>query len=126
MITIMMLQGMPPRRRRSGRVRNRYLLAHLQLQLSGSASFVNFFFIQVKAVIEQADEAHRLFSDTNPLANLINLDSASSTSKMTPEERREQQKNEKALHASSLHKSLTPMKDKLFYLGAEALLGQIL
>ncbi|XP_022890701.1 GTPase LSG1-2-like [Olea europaea var. sylvestris] len=56
----------------------------------------------IDAVIEQVDEAHRLFSDTNPLANLINLDSASGTSQMTPEERREQQKNEEALHASSL------------------------
>lgn len=27
----------------------------------------------IDAVIEQVDEAHRLFSDTNPLANLINL-----------------------------------------------------
>ncbi|KAL2540974.1 GTPase LSG1-2 [Abeliophyllum distichum] len=38
---------------------------------------------------------------TSPV-NLINLDSASGTSQMTPEERREQQKKEEALHASSL------------------------
>ncbi|CAI9768596.1 unnamed protein product [Fraxinus pennsylvanica] len=56
----------------------------------------------IDAVIEQADEAHRLFSGTKPVANLINLDSASSTSQMTPGERREQLKNEAALHASSL------------------------
>ncbi|XP_027148808.1 GTPase LSG1-2 [Coffea eugenioides] len=57
----------------------------------------------IDAVIEQADEAHRFFSDNNPPVNvLINLDSSSSTSEMTPEERREQQKKEEALHASSL------------------------
>lgn len=57
----------------------------------------------IDAVIEQADEAHRFFSDNNPPVNvLINLDSSSSTSEMTPEERREQQMKEEALHASSL------------------------
>lgn len=57
----------------------------------------------IDAVIEQADEAHRFFSDKNPPVNLlINLDSSSSTSGMTPEERREQQEKEEALHASSL------------------------
>ncbi|CAA0818867.1 GTPase LSG1-2 [Striga hermonthica] len=57
----------------------------------------------IDAVIEQADEAHRLFSNLNPPANLpINLDSASNASEMTAEERREQQKKEEALHASSL------------------------
>lgn len=57
----------------------------------------------IDAVIEQADEAHRFFSDNNPPVNvLIKLDSSSSTSEMTPEERREQQKKEEALHASSL------------------------
>lgn len=57
----------------------------------------------IEAVIEQADEAHRLFSAlSSPGQFPINLDSASSTNEMTPEERREQQKKEEALHASSL------------------------
>ncbi|XP_073270502.1 GTPase LSG1-2-like [Primulina huaijiensis] len=58
----------------------------------------------IDAVIEQADEAHQLFSSINSPANLaINLDLASSAgSEMTPEERREQQKKEEASHASSL------------------------
>ncbi|XP_057782052.1 GTPase LSG1-1-like [Salvia miltiorrhiza] len=56
----------------------------------------------IEAVIEQADEAHRLYSSLNPGQYPINLDSASSTIDMTPEERREQQKKEEALHASSL------------------------
>ncbi|PIN01915.1 putative GTP-binding protein MMR1 [Handroanthus impetiginosus] len=57
----------------------------------------------IDSVIEQADEAHRLFSALNPPARLpINLDSATSASEMTPEERREKQKKEEALHASSL------------------------
>lgn len=57
----------------------------------------------IEAVIEQADEAHRLFSALNLPGQIpINLDSASSTSEMTPEERREQQKKEEALHWSSL------------------------
>ncbi|XP_059314951.1 GTPase LSG1-2 isoform X2 [Lycium ferocissimum] len=57
----------------------------------------------VEAVIEQTDEAHRLYSDLNPPVNLlVNLDSGSSTSDLTPEERKKQQKKEEALHASSL------------------------
>ncbi|KAL8483463.1 hypothetical protein ACS0TY_026230 [Phlomoides rotata] len=57
----------------------------------------------IEAVIEQADEAYRLFSAANPPGHLpINLDSASRNNEMTPEERREQQKKEEALHASSL------------------------
>ncbi|XP_073054834.1 GTPase LSG1-2-like [Primulina eburnea] len=58
----------------------------------------------IDAVIEQADEAHRLFSSINSPANLaINLDSVSRTNnETTPEERREQQKKEEAMHASSL------------------------
>ncbi|KAL6518667.1 GTPase LSG1-2 [Orobanche hederae] len=57
----------------------------------------------IEAIIDQADEAHRLFSALNPPANFpINLDSASSTNEMTSDERREQQKKEEALHASSL------------------------
>ncbi|KAK6247474.1 hypothetical protein QUC31_019039 [Theobroma cacao] len=57
----------------------------------------------IDAVIEQAEEADQLFSIQHPTPNLlINLDTSSSTSGMTPEERREQQKKEEALHASSL------------------------
>ncbi|XP_041989890.1 GTPase LSG1-1-like [Salvia splendens] len=56
----------------------------------------------IEAVIEQADDAHRLYSSLNPAQFPINLDSACSTIDMTPEERREQQKKEEALHASSL------------------------
>ncbi|KAB2065674.1 hypothetical protein ES319_A09G105200v1 [Gossypium barbadense] len=57
----------------------------------------------IDAVIEQAEEADQLFSIHHPTPNpLINLDVSSSISDMTPEERREQQKKEEALHASSL------------------------
>lgn len=56
----------------------------------------------IEAVIEQADESFRVFSVSHPPVNvLINLDS-SSTSDRTPEELKEQQKKEEALHASSL------------------------
>ncbi|CAK9311761.1 unnamed protein product [Citrullus colocynthis] len=55
------------------------------------------------AVIQQADEVERLFSIDNPTPNfLINLDGSSSIREMTSLERREQQKIEEALHASSL------------------------
>ncbi|XP_047255776.1 GTPase LSG1-2 [Capsicum annuum] len=57
----------------------------------------------LEAVIEQTDEAHRLYADLNPPVNLlVNLDSGSSTSDLTPEERKELQKKEEDLHASSL------------------------
>ncbi|KAE8705776.1 GTPase LSG1-2 [Hibiscus syriacus] len=57
----------------------------------------------IDAVIEQAEEADQLFSIHHPTPNLlINLDASSSISDMTPEERREQQKKEEALHANSL------------------------
>ncbi|KAK8683306.1 hypothetical protein V6N13_039370 [Hibiscus sabdariffa] len=57
----------------------------------------------IDAVIEQAEEADQLFSVQHLTPNLlINLDSSSGISGMTPEERREQQKKEEALHASSL------------------------
>lgn len=58
----------------------------------------------IDAVIQQADEAVRLFSADNPTAatSLIDLESGSSMPEMTPEERREHQKQEEALHASSL------------------------
>ncbi|KAL4611251.1 hypothetical protein ACB092_08G109700 [Castanea dentata] len=59
----------------------------------------------IDAIIEQADEADRLFTQDHPAPNLlINLDASSSNSNsgMTPEERREQQMKEEAQHASSL------------------------
>ncbi|KAJ7981247.1 GTPase LSG1-2 [Quillaja saponaria] len=57
----------------------------------------------IDAIIQQADEAEHLFNADHPTPNLlINLDGSSRTSDMTPEERREQQKREEALHASSL------------------------
>ncbi|KAJ9542750.1 hypothetical protein OSB04_029256 [Centaurea solstitialis] len=57
----------------------------------------------IDAVIQQADEAVRLFSTDNPTAvdTLIDLVGATK-SDMTPEERRRHQKEEEALHASSL------------------------
>lgn len=57
----------------------------------------------IDAVIQQADDAVRLFSADNPTNTLIDLESNSSTSEMTPEERREHQKKEEALHANSLN-----------------------
>nr|GMD61620.1 GTPase LSG1-2 [Ipomoea batatas] len=58
----------------------------------------------IDAVIDQADEAQRLFSDRHPPVNLlIKLDSGSSNSEVTPDQRRELQKREEELHASSLH-----------------------
>nr|GMD69597.1 GTPase LSG1-2 [Ipomoea batatas] len=58
----------------------------------------------IDAVIDQADEAQRLFSDRHPPVNLlIKLDSGSSNSEVTPEQRRELQKREEELHSSSLH-----------------------
>ncbi|VVA90493.1 unnamed protein product [Arabis nemorensis] len=58
----------------------------------------------IDAIIEQAEEAERLFtinhSNTTPLP--INLDTNSSSSTIAAEEWREQQKIEEALHASSL------------------------
>ncbi|KDP42964.1 hypothetical protein JCGZ_23906 [Jatropha curcas] len=57
----------------------------------------------IDAVIEQAEEADRLFSLQHAAPTvLINLDTSSSPSDMTPEERRKEQKKEEALHASSL------------------------
>ncbi|XP_075078000.1 GTPase LSG1-2 [Nicotiana tabacum] len=57
----------------------------------------------IQAVIEQTDEAHRVFSDLNPPVKLlVNLDGDSSMGDLTPEERKEQQKKEEVLHASSL------------------------
>nr|GMD71379.1 GTPase LSG1-2 [Ipomoea batatas] len=58
----------------------------------------------IDAVIDQADEAQRLFSDRHPPVNLlIKLDSGSSNSEVTPDQRRELQKRGEELHASSLH-----------------------
>ncbi|GMG98400.1 hypothetical protein Nepgr_000240 [Nepenthes gracilis] len=57
----------------------------------------------IDAVIGQAEEAERLFTADNPIPNLlIDPDSMSVTDGLTPEERREQQKQEEALHYSSL------------------------
>ncbi|KAL7127050.1 hypothetical protein ABFS83_14G228300 [Erythranthe nasuta] len=57
----------------------------------------------IEAVIEQADEAHRLYSAVNPPGKLtINLDPASRNNEMTLAERSKEQKKEEALHASSL------------------------
>lgn len=54
----------------------------------------------IEAVIEQAEEADRIYSGGNPVPNLlINLDSDAPVS---AEERVKQQKEEEALHASSL------------------------
>ncbi|KAI9121486.1 hypothetical protein K1719_008519 [Acacia pycnantha] len=57
----------------------------------------------IDAIIEQADEAERLFVSNQSSPDLpIRLDISSSTSEMTPEERRDLQKREEALHAGSL------------------------
>ncbi|KAI9094209.1 hypothetical protein K1719_026791 [Acacia pycnantha] len=57
----------------------------------------------IDAIIEQADEAERLFVANQSAPDLpIRLDISSSTSEMTPEERRDLQKREEALHAGSL------------------------
>ncbi|XP_050223757.1 GTPase LSG1-1-like [Mercurialis annua] len=57
----------------------------------------------IEAVIEQAEDADRLFSLRHSDPNQpISLDTSSSASDLTPEERRAQQKNEEALHAGSL------------------------
>lgn len=57
----------------------------------------------IDAVIERADEAHRLYAAVDSPVHLkIDLDSASTASEMTVEERRQQQRKEETLHASSL------------------------
>lgn len=57
----------------------------------------------VDAVLEKAEEADRIYSLDNPDPNLlIDLDAGSDASEMTPEERRQLQKQEEALHASNL------------------------
>ncbi|XP_065852586.1 GTPase LSG1-1-like [Euphorbia lathyris] len=57
----------------------------------------------IEAVVEQAEEADRLFSLHHSEPNLpISLDSTPSTRDMTPHQFREQQEKEEALHASSL------------------------
>lgn len=58
----------------------------------------------IDAVVDGAEEAAQLFSADNPIPNLL-IDpgeSSSDISDMTPSERREQQKKEEILHASSL------------------------
>ncbi|GMP91710.1 hypothetical protein CsSME_00042283 [Camellia sinensis var. sinensis] len=72
---------------------------HQQNKVLESITDVN----DIDAVIEQADEAARLFSVDNPIPNLlVDPDSSSSISDLTPKEKRLQQKREEALHASSL------------------------
>ncbi|XP_074294973.1 GTPase LSG1-2-like [Silene latifolia] len=57
----------------------------------------------IDAVLEQADEADRAFTADNPVPNiLLDDDSSSSTNALTPEDRRNLQKKEEALHAGSL------------------------
>lgn len=57
----------------------------------------------IDAVIEQAEEADRLYALQHAATNLpINLDTGSSAGELTAEEWREQQMREQALHASSL------------------------
>eukprot|EP00268_Persea_americana_P031451 TRINITY_DN3063_c0_g1_i1.p1 TRINITY_DN3063_c0_g1~~TRINITY_DN3063_c0_g1_i1.p1 ORF type:complete len:601 (+),score=144.90 TRINITY_DN3063_c0_g1_i1:342-2144(+) len=57
----------------------------------------------IEAVIEQAEEADRIYTIDNPLPNLlINLDVSSAGNDLTPAEKREQQIEEEALYASSL------------------------
>lgn len=57
----------------------------------------------IEAVIEQAEEADRIYTIDNPLPNLlINLDVSSAGNDLTAEEKREQQIKEEALYASSL------------------------
>ncbi|KAF6139258.1 hypothetical protein GIB67_021468 [Kingdonia uniflora] len=57
----------------------------------------------IDAIIEQAEEADRLFSTDHPPPNiLINLDTSSGADAMAPEERRAQQKREEELHTNSL------------------------
>ncbi|XP_030522300.1 GTPase LSG1-2 [Rhodamnia argentea] len=57
----------------------------------------------IDAVIDQGEEAELLLAADRSRPDLpIRLDSGSSTSGMTPEKRREEQKKEEALHASSL------------------------
>ncbi|CAH9072623.1 unnamed protein product [Cuscuta europaea] len=66
----------------------------------------------IDAVIGQADEALRLFSAQHPPVNLpINLDSGSSYSEVAPEKKRELQKREEELHASSLRVPRRPPWD---------------
>ncbi|KAJ6408788.1 hypothetical protein OIU84_008479 [Salix udensis] len=60
---------------------------------------------EIDAVMEKIDEGDPLSSSSvhHPVPNLlINLDTGSGVSNMTAEERREKQKKEEALHASSL------------------------
>ncbi|KAL9235404.1 hypothetical protein vseg_010163 [Gypsophila vaccaria] len=58
----------------------------------------------IDAVLEQADEAHRLFSSDLSVPNILldDGDSSSSNRALTPEDRRILQKQEEALHAGSL------------------------
>eukprot|EP00252_Welwitschia_mirabilis_P009578 TRINITY_DN22225_c0_g1_i1.p1 TRINITY_DN22225_c0_g1~~TRINITY_DN22225_c0_g1_i1.p1 ORF type:complete len:693 (-),score=150.84 TRINITY_DN22225_c0_g1_i1:356-2434(-) len=56
----------------------------------------------IDAVIEEAERAGRVFSDSNPLPNLVNLDLNPSNDELTPEQRKQQQKDEEALYKDSI------------------------
>lgn len=57
----------------------------------------------IDAVVEQAEEAERLYLAENPDVSLpIAMDPSSEPADMTPDERRELQKQEETLHASSI------------------------
>uniref|UniRef100_A0A803LXL9 CP-type G domain-containing protein n=1 Tax=Chenopodium quinoa TaxID=63459 RepID=A0A803LXL9_CHEQI len=57
----------------------------------------------IDAVLEQADEADRVFTADNPVPQLlVDSDSSSSIAALTPDQRRKQQKKEEELHAGSL------------------------
>ncbi|KAH7675317.1 large subunit GTPase 1 protein [Dioscorea alata] len=56
----------------------------------------------IDAVLQHAEEAALLYSVDNPVASLIQLDGGGETSGLTAGERRDQQRQEEALHASSL------------------------
>ncbi|XP_038723246.1 GTPase LSG1-2 [Tripterygium wilfordii] len=56
----------------------------------------------IDTVMQRVDEEDLLLSVDRSVPNLLNLDTNSSTSDMTPEERRRLQKEEEVLHASSL------------------------
>ncbi|XP_021720573.1 GTPase LSG1-2-like [Chenopodium quinoa] len=57
----------------------------------------------IDAVLEQADEADRVFTADNPVPQLlVDSDSSSSITALTPDQMRKQQKKEEELHAGSL------------------------
>uniref|UniRef100_A0A0D6QTU6 CP-type G domain-containing protein n=1 Tax=Araucaria cunninghamii TaxID=56994 RepID=A0A0D6QTU6_ARACU len=74
----------------------------------------------IEVVVEEAEEAGRVFSSLNPAPQLpINLDSNSASSGLTPEEKKEQQKAEEALYKDSIRVPRRPPWDAK--MSAEAL-----